>query len=839
MAARFSRLFDEWEHDADITMADFGGAHEEDLTPQATLFPTRSIDDTERYQTIARESPDLSRLSTLPSPSFDEASTRSLLHRESVAQTLDADIRKNLPVSIDGAGGGETRRRSGIQGNLQRLWHKKSVLSQRTVSTFDGNFAKVKPGLWTRQMLTDRSLRSMAAFTAMCAFIMLIITCNYIGDFVHRLNLHTTSVGGKDGESCETMEQRNVAVHLFINIAATMILGCSNTYQQLVTALKVNEVRWVLSKRGDSKVGTNSPWAINHKRDGKGKAWAAWILLIGTSLPVHFLANSVIGPSFYVHMPTVITYTLHNDSLSLSALTGDSQDSACWTALRANQYVLPVKVSELSEDYNSDTLGNSTTFNNVEVLYTEDCSALVNTTDPETAVKETSSYEGYYDTYQKDNCTVGTDVECILSDPLPKQCRMNVRMQAAFILTGCLFIKAAYMIALNVLSRYQTKDHCLTYGDVIVASVLDPSLKIRNECMLNSGDGWRQKIDHQCHKHCKDKTPSMTGDDIGHCQKCKKFNKSDKAADLPHPSIAIKYKRSLLSNLGSNAITQMIMLMFISIILVVISIMLIVSMASTVADYRQYCAKDSEYYAEAQYDCTIPVSTYLKEMYGTWGGFSSSAALAPLPADSLSSEFIAFAVSNGAQFLYSLLYLLLIYNLTLISMEHEWGSFEEKRRRPRCTLVRGKQFEQSYFLQLPSKVLMPLMGYASLMHWLLGQAISTTETIFTDPVHKIEHSIYFVTYASYPIFLSTILMIAMTSVCWWAFTYTREGFIPQMYGSIRACCAATSELGDFAQEGIQWGDLGMGEQFRHAGFSSDEPAKIIPAELYCGREKIE
>lgn len=63
-----------------------------------------------------------------------------------------------------------------------------------------------------------------------------------------------------------------------------MVLGCSNTYQQLVTALKVDEIRWVLSKRGDSKVGTNSPWAINHKRDGKAKAWLAWLLLIGTSL---------------------------------------------------------------------------------------------------------------------------------------------------------------------------------------------------------------------------------------------------------------------------------------------------------------------------------------------------------------------------------------------------------------------------------------------------------------------------------------------------------------------------------------------------------------------------
>jgi hypothetical protein len=30
--------------------------------------------------------------------------------------------------------------------------------------------------------------------------------------------------------------------------------------------------------------------------------------------------------------------------------------------------------------------------------------------------------------------------------------------------------------------------------------------------------------------------------------------------------------------------------------------------------------------------------------------------------------------------------------------------------------------------------------------------------------------------------------------------------------------------------------VGMGEKFRHAGFTSDEPANIVPAELYCGRE---
>ncbi|KAH7399833.1 hypothetical protein BKA64DRAFT_694562 [Cadophora sp. MPI-SDFR-AT-0126] len=361
------------------------------------------------------------------------------------------------------------------------------------------------------------------------------------------------------------------------------------------------------------------------------------------------------------------------------------------------------------------------------------------------------------------------------------------------------------MIALNYRSRTRTKDRCLTFGDVIVASVLDPDLKVKNECLLNSGDGYRHEVAHTCHKHCKDPIPSPSGDDIGHCQKCKKFNEINMSADLPHPSIAIKYKKSLLSNLGSTAISQMLILMFTSLAMLGASIFLIVAMAFTAQGWHNNCDNPNNKYRRAM--CNHGLAWTMKHSYGTWGGFSSSATLAALPPDSLGSEFLAFAISNGAQFLYSLLYLLLIYNLSLISMEHEWGEWETKRKRPRCTIVSGRPFEQSYFLQLPWKVLTPLMIYASLMHWLLGQAISTTETIFTDHVHGIEHSIYFVTYAAYPIFLSTILMIALTVICWWALLIHVKDSSPRCkYGSIRACCASTTELFDFNANGIQWGD---------------------------------
>ena len=80
-------------------------------------------------------------------------------------------------------------------------------------------------------------------------------------------------------------------MHLLINIASTMVLGMSNTYQQLASALDVTDIRWALEKKGDARVGTNSPFSINRKRTGKLKSWLAWFLLIITSLVghLHFL----------------------------------------------------------------------------------------------------------------------------------------------------------------------------------------------------------------------------------------------------------------------------------------------------------------------------------------------------------------------------------------------------------------------------------------------------------------------------------------------------------------------------------------------------------------------
>jgi hypothetical protein len=148
-----------------------------------------------------------------PPQTLDETSARSLLRENSYATTTDYNASKGLPELTTA---GETRQRQGFKGNLgsniHQLWRQKSfgILSQRTFSTFDGNFAHGKPGWWHKQMLVDRSLRSMAVFTAGCAVIMFIIVLCYVPAFTRRTNKASTSVGGRSGESCHKAESRNV-----------------------------------------------------------------------------------------------------------------------------------------------------------------------------------------------------------------------------------------------------------------------------------------------------------------------------------------------------------------------------------------------------------------------------------------------------------------------------------------------------------------------------------------------------------------------------------------------------------------------------------------------------
>ena len=412
-----------------------------------------------------------------------------------------------------------------------------------------------------------------------------------------------------------------------------------------------------------------------------------------------------------------------------------NQNWACWVAFRTGGFP-PINYKTLTLDKNDEMFQSFVDYfgaSIVSVSYDDSrCTKYKNTTTlADLDLRNEWLTESDYG-YGIGNCTLGLSVRCEAQDSKEYKCRINVRMSALLTLTICLMTKAAYMVAVNCSLRRSVKSQCLTFGDVIVASAMDRNSRIHNECMVNAGDGYRHKTIHTCHKHCKDREPSTTGDSVGHCQRCKKYNIIDRAADLFHPSVAVKYKKSLISSLGTTALIQMTILMICSAVMLAVSVILAYGFGSAAAALKSDCI-----YTDDD-RCTISgEAQYLKGRFGAFGGFNSSSTISGMKA--LTNEAETFFLANGAQVLYSALYLLLTYNLTLISMESDWGKLERTRTRVRCTLVKGSGFAQSYLLQLPKRILYPMMVFSAVMHWLLGQAISARETIFAGHGYAGQH----------------------------------------------------------------------------------------------------
>jgi hypothetical protein len=105
----------------------------------------------------------------------------------------------------------------------------------------------------------------------------------------------------------------------------------------------------------------------------------------------------------------------------------------------------------------------------------------INIDDLEHSYYRDSRYSYFSKFYREGDgsCRMGNTVICSLHDPVQSKCRLNVRMSAAFVLMSCLVIKAVYMCAVNLLARGKLKEHCLTFGDVIVASASNPELRVQ------------------------------------------------------------------------------------------------------------------------------------------------------------------------------------------------------------------------------------------------------------------------------------------------------------------------------------------------------------------------
>lgn len=180
-----------------------------------------------------------------------------------------------------------------------------------------------------------------------------------------------------------------------------------------------------------------------------------------------------------------MTSTSSTSGYWASTALNEEMSFVCWSTLRTGKPHFPKSTSILDathDVYGSDSQGFGRAWNTIQVHYdSRNCTDYRETTSDVILLEGSYIYEGRYRVpkYKAGGCEMGQSVYCTLHDEVPAVCRLNVRMSAAFILAGCLVLKAAYMLSVNLLARGKLKSHCLTFGDIIVASASDPDLRVQ------------------------------------------------------------------------------------------------------------------------------------------------------------------------------------------------------------------------------------------------------------------------------------------------------------------------------------------------------------------------
>jgi hypothetical protein len=72
-----------------------------------------------------------------------------------------------------------------------------------------------------------------------------------------------------------------------------------------------------------------------------------------------------------------------------------------------------------------------------------------------------------------------------------------------------LVLKAGYMIAVNLLTRGKLKQHCLTFGDVLIASASHPEIRVQGLVLWQSNLHQHAHREQRMYGQCWRQLPSL------------------------------------------------------------------------------------------------------------------------------------------------------------------------------------------------------------------------------------------------------------------------------------------------------------------------------------------
>lgn len=208
--------------------------------------------------------------------------------------------------------------------------------------------------------------------------------------------------------------------------------------------------------------------------------------------------------------------------------------------------------------------------------------------------------------------------------------------------------------------------------------------------------------------------------------------------------------------------------------------------------------------------------------------------------DGNTTSRLAF-IANSPQLLLSIIYLYYNNMFTSMALAYEWNQLGNDRKGLRVTKPRGQQRE-TYFLQLPLRISIPLNSLSGLLHWLASQMLFVVRLDRRDRngVLDIRSSVAACGFSSSAFVALVVVLLALSLITTLLGFRSFESHIP-FAGSCSwvisaACHPDPNEVG-VALGKVKWGSIsGRASSCGatgHCSFSSSSVRKPIVGKVYA------
>lgn len=250
--------------------------------------------------------------------------------------------------------------------------------------------------------------------------------------------------------SCDTnMKTINQVVHFGVNLAGTIILGCSNYLQSICASPNIFQITKQLREKKNVTFGSNSPRSVMNRG-----LWLIlfWLILVFTSIPLHIMINGIMG-----YAVTPINAGCQAVQDTSTAIPTPPDYARNWTIVTSDQCAQLLLSS----------IAYVTDFNNITIFVNPNPSIPFGFYDD--FFHEAGQYQSYV--------PKASDISICYVQEAASQCQLTVRWFPLVVTAGGLFLKFVISILFlfyNDHFRYRVFN-CL--GDMIALGARHPPLR--------------------------------------------------------------------------------------------------------------------------------------------------------------------------------------------------------------------------------------------------------------------------------------------------------------------------------------------------------------------------